>query len=321
MADRRQDYERLKRNKDKAERDAILARMAEDKAEKAERERQKKLIASEEEAATSSAASAYKSATSAATTDTSTLAIRAEEGALRHTFPATTTLAEVREWLLQEQARQAALAHGGGSSHVLASNEDIEALRQGRENFERQTARLREEARAMRLAAATGAEGSGATETRLYFVTLMPRAEYLSEEAMATTLIDAGLVPHGTVMVRRQLVAPAPPPDGLSGPDETAALLQEAAEEEEEEEMDEEDAAPAGAMEVGDPEVDDEDGEDDDGEEEDDDEDEEQQGLHTPAGFLAQMRAAAQAGGMGGPAGRGRGRGEVSWAALCRQAE
>ena len=136
----------------------------------------------------------------------------------------------------------------------------------------------------MRLAAATGAEGSGATETRLYFVTLMPRAEYLSEEAMATTLIDAGLVPHGTVMVRRQLVAPAPPPDGLSGPDETAALLQEAAEEEEEEEeMDEEDAAPAGAMEVGDPEVDEDDGEDEDGEE-DDDEDE-QPGLHIPAGF------------------------------------
>ena len=122
MADRRQDYERLKRNKDKAERDAILARMAEDKAEKAERERQKKLIASEEEAATSSAASAYKSATSAATTDTSTLAIRAEEGALRHTFPATTTLAEVREWLLQEQARQQhtrahAHGHGHGRAH------------------------------------------------------------------------------------------------------------------------------------------------------------------------------------------------------------
>ena len=171
----------------------------------------------------------------------------------------------------------------------------------------------------MRLAAATGAEGSGATETRLYFVTLMPRAEYLSEEAMATTLIDAGLVPHGTVMVRRQLVAPAPPPDGLSGPDETAALLQEAAEEEEEEEMDEEDAAPAGAMEVGDPEVDEDDDEEDDGEEEEEDEDE-QHGLHIPAGFLAQMRAAAQEEVWAVEA-VAAAEAEVSWAALCRLAE
>ena len=67
---------------------------------------------------------------------------------------------------------------------------------------------------------------SGGRETIIYFVTLMPRAEYLSEEAMATTLSAAGLVPHGTLMVRRQLVAPPPPEEG---PDQTDGVLREAA--------------------------------------------------------------------------------------------
>ena len=75
------------------------------------------------------------------------------------------------------------------TSHVLASNEQIEAVRAGRENFVRQTARLREEARAMREAPGGARRG----DSIVYFVTLMPRAEYLSEEAIATTLAAACL--------------------------------------------------------------------------------------------------------------------------------
>ena len=166
-----------KRDKDKAERELILARMAEDKAERLQREEQAKLAVQEEAAASSASRSSF-----APSSGEATLSIRAEEGALRHTFQSSATLLHVREWLIGEQQRQAALARGA-TSHVLATNEDIEAVRLGRENFERQTARLREEARAMRLGGT-----ASSTETRLYFVSLHPRAEYLSEEAMATTL-------------------------------------------------------------------------------------------------------------------------------------
>jgi hypothetical protein len=175
-----------KRNADKAEREAILARMAEDKAERLARQAQVK--AAEQEAAADVATMAAAAASSAGG-DSSSLVIRAEEGAHRHTFPASTTLLQVRDWLIDEQRRQDAVLPRGATSHVLTSNEDLEAVRLGRENFERQTARLREEARAMRLAAATGPDGRVASsETRIFFVTLMPRAEFLSEEAMGTTL-------------------------------------------------------------------------------------------------------------------------------------
>ena len=62
------------------------------------------------------------------------------------------------------------------------SNGDSDLARQGRENFERQTARMREEARALRMGPHDN-NGPGA-----YFVSLVPRAEFLTEEAMATTL-------------------------------------------------------------------------------------------------------------------------------------
>ena len=94
------------------------------------------------------------------------LSIRSEDGALRHMFSASTTLLQVREWLLQEQP------------------------------------------------------AISRPDSTIYFMTMMPRAEYLSEERMGTTLAEAGLTPDGTVMVRRQLVAPPPPPSGLSGPDD-----------------------------------------------------------------------------------------------------
>ena len=62
-----------------------------------------------------------------------------------------------------------------------------------------------------------GGVGPGAgNDARVYFVSLIPRREFLSEEEMATTtLAAAGLVPNGTLMVRQQLVAP--PDAGPSG--------------------------------------------------------------------------------------------------------
>ena len=51
----------------------------------------------------------------------------------------------------------------------------------------------------MRLAAEAAEAGQprsrASTETQVFFVTLTPKAEYLSEEAMGTTLSQAGLVP------------------------------------------------------------------------------------------------------------------------------
>ena len=140
---------------DKAERERIRARMEEDKQEKLERLKQQKFAAEE---ATAAAQSAYAAAQATRPPcDSSTLSIRSEDGALRHTFSASTTLLQVREWLLQEQP-------------AMSRPDSI-----------------------------------------IYFMTMMPRAEYLSEERMGTTLAEAGLTPDGTVMVRRQLVAPPPP--------------------------------------------------------------------------------------------------------------
>ena len=323
MADERRALELLKRKKDKEERASILARMAEDKAERLARAEQSKIAEQDAAEAASSSISAFRAEQSAA--DTSSLVIRAEEGAFRNTFPASTTLLQVRDWLIDEQRRKDALARGGGaSSHVLTSNEEIEAVRQGRENFERQTARLREEARAMRLAAATG-DGRGLQETRVFFVTLTPKAEYLSEEAMAATLAEAQLVPHGTLMVRRQLVAPPPPPDGQSGAEDADATADFVQGREEDDEDDEDDEGPAGGgagMDVSDgpmpaqaPNYDDNDDEEEDEEDEDDGEEGEEgdgtpEGL-IPAGFLANMRGRGLGGGPGGGGralgGRGRG--------------
>lgn len=165
----------------------MLRAMEEDKKERELRSQQAALV---KEAATSSASAA---AAEHQDSSTSTLCLRDEEGALRHQFPADATLADVRTWLEETRRQQASIP---STSHVLVSNEVSELARQGRENFERQTARLREQARAMRM----GAEG-GAPVT--YFVTTMPRRDFLTEEAMGTTLAEAGLVPHGTLMVRR----------------------------------------------------------------------------------------------------------------------
>ena len=64
-----------------------------------------------------------------------TLNIRTEDGALRHRFEATATLAQVREWLLEEQNRTVIPQP---ASHVLSADADAELVRAGRENFQRQ---------------------------------------------------------------------------------------------------------------------------------------------------------------------------------------
>uniref|UniRef100_A0A7S2H0V5 RING-type domain-containing protein n=2 Tax=Haptolina brevifila TaxID=156173 RepID=A0A7S2H0V5_9EUKA len=65
-------------------------------------------------------------------------------------------------------------------------------------------------------------DSTGGGTTVIYFVSVMPRAEFLSEELMATTLRDAGLVPQGTLMVRRQLSLP--PAGGASDAEASANL-------------------------------------------------------------------------------------------------
>ncbi|KAL3923484.1 MAG: hypothetical protein SGPRY_004203 [Prymnesium sp.] len=96
------------------------------------------------------------------------------------------------------------------TNHTLHEGEMSELARVGRENFERQTARLREEARAMRM----GAQVGNGSRLLTYFVSTLPARQFLSEEAMGTTLLEAGLVPHGTLMVRHQLSEPAPAGSG-----------------------------------------------------------------------------------------------------------
>ena len=86
---------------------------------------------------------------------------------------------------------------------------------------------MREEARALRAGAADDAPS-------VYFVSLMPRAEFATEAAMATTLRDAGMVPSGSLMVRQPpRAAPAAAQGGAGGEEEEG---EEAGEEEEEEE-------------------------------------------------------------------------------------
>jgi len=152
------------------------------------------------------------------------LLVRAEDGAFRASFSPDSTLLDVRTWIdaarfasRHEAARPSAPRDSGG--RVLVHNEQTESLRAGRENFERQTARMREEARAQREEArarnlGTGpqasGEGSGASPTSeaTYFVVAglpgEPRREFVTEESMRTTLRDAGLVPQGTLLIRKQ---------------------------------------------------------------------------------------------------------------------
>ena len=115
---------------------------------------------------------------------------------------------------------------------MVHSAEVSELVRTGRENFERQTARLREEARALWMG------GDGSSTLVVYFVSTMPPRQFLSEEAMAITLAEAGLTPHGTLMVRHQLTAP--PTVRAVGPGGVEASEGEVLVDEQENEPDEE---------------------------------------------------------------------------------
>ena len=282
--DRLKGVDRLKRNKpeERAERERLRKELEEDKARRAEIFGAQKAEREEKAAAAAAASAAYRD------TSTSQLSIRTESGALRHTFPAETTLAEVRTWVLEEGRRVAVEAQraaanaaavdsdGIGAGRTLGATgaeaaADAEAARAGRENFERQTARLREEARNARAGMERlGGVGPGAgNDARVYFVSLIPRREFLSEEELATTtLAAAGLVPNGTLMVRQQLVAP---PDAGPGV-EPEAEGEAAADDDDTEAMLE-----AGA------EDDDDDGDDDDEGEEEEDDDEDEDSLPRPA--------------------------------------
>jgi hypothetical protein len=214
---REKDLEALKRKKpqEAAERERVLRQLEEDKAERQLKFQSPAAAAAALEAQPIAEASSSRSAaeqSASAAEQSATLNIRTEEGAVRHTFSADTTLAQVRDWLLEEQRRrdhEVPPQGPGGSSHVLGDTETAEIARQGRENFQRQTARLREEARAIRMGDRMGDTGA---RTVIFFVSPMPRADFLSEGAMQTTLREAGLCPSGTLMVRRQLAMPPPPP-------------------------------------------------------------------------------------------------------------
>ncbi len=208
MSDGRSDFAerqaQLKRLKveDRKEKARILAQLEEDRKEREHRQQQAALAKQAE--AEASASLAGQSSDNDA--PMAVLSIRTDEGAVRHSFPADATLLDVRAWLAEHRrAAKAAIpkptAHTGvGPGRVLINNEMAEAARAGREFFEQQTARLREEARAMREA--------GAVEPPIYFVSPMPRQDFLDEAAMGQTLRDVGLVPRGTLMARCPLVAP-----------------------------------------------------------------------------------------------------------------
>ncbi len=135
-----------------------------------------------------------------ASRETATIVMHTPEGRkIVHSFPAEKTLLDVRAYVDAERARAAidaaaAVAASRGDSrgpgHVLVPSELSHATSVGRSNFVEQTMRLQAEARAMR------------AELPTYFVSTAPRRDFLDDEALGTTLRDAGLVPNGTLLVR-----------------------------------------------------------------------------------------------------------------------
>mmetsp|Transcript_5817 Transcript_5817/g.18705 ORF Transcript_5817/g.18705 Transcript_5817/m.18705 type:complete len:276 (+) Transcript_5817:63-890(+) len=226
------------RRKDDTERRRILSQLAEDKAE---REQRRQPAAQDQDPAAQGPAppgegAAGPSSMAGGPSTTAALLVRTAEGALRASFSADSTLLDVRAWVDESGRVTAASAMcpprpvvGGG--RVLVSTEQTEALRAGREFFEQQTARMREEARSSRAALDAGGGGTdrpfgggggggeaapaSAAPARTYFVVAgglpgEPRREYLTEEAMASTLLQAGLTPQATLLVRR-IGGEAPP--------------------------------------------------------------------------------------------------------------
>ena len=123
--DRLKGVDRLKRNKpeERAERERLRKELEEDKARRAEIFGAQKAEREEKAAAAAAASAAYRD------TSTSQLSIRTESGALRHTFPAETTLAEVRTWVLEEGRRVAVEAQRAAANAAAVDSDGIGAGR------------------------------------------------------------------------------------------------------------------------------------------------------------------------------------------------
>ncbi|KAL3923485.1 MAG: hypothetical protein SGPRY_004204 [Prymnesium sp.] len=116
---RRLDELKRKKEGNARQKEAIMRALAEDKAEREHRAQQKKILRDESH---------------------STLAIRTENGALRHKFPSGATLLDVREWLLEEQRKVAtavgdklALSRSAAEGRRGKEGEGSGAERRGRE--------------------------------------------------------------------------------------------------------------------------------------------------------------------------------------------
>ncbi|EOD08682.1 hypothetical protein EMIHUDRAFT_249026 [Emiliania huxleyi CCMP1516] len=146
------------RRQDDTERRRILSQLAEDKAER----EQRRQAAVQDPAAQDPAAQgptppgkgAAGPSSTAGPSTTTALLVRTAEGALRASFSADSTLLDVRAWVDESCRVTAASAMSPprpvvGGGRVLVSTEQTEALRAGREFFEQQTARMREEARSV----------------------------------------------------------------------------------------------------------------------------------------------------------------------------
>ena len=158
------------RRQDDTERRRILSQLAEDKAER----EQRRQAAVQDPAAQDPAAqgptppgkgAAGPSSTAGGPSTTTALLVRTAEGALRASFSADSTLLDVRAWVDESCRVTAASAMSPprpvvGGGRVLVSTEQTEALRAGREFFEQQTARMREEARSSRAALDAGGGGT-----------------------------------------------------------------------------------------------------------------------------------------------------------------
>lgn len=87
---------------------------------------------------------------SASASQTAVVVVRTDEGALRASFTADSTLLDVRAWV--DESRRVSLQSAsaipapppGATGRVLVSNEQTEQIRVGRENFERQTGECRD---------------------------------------------------------------------------------------------------------------------------------------------------------------------------------
>mmetsp|Transcript_16969 Transcript_16969/g.49148 ORF Transcript_16969/g.49148 Transcript_16969/m.49148 type:complete len:343 (-) Transcript_16969:8-1036(-) len=227
MADHSTSLRALKLRKDAEERERVRQQLQEDRENRARRFGARCGPAEPGAHAMAAAAPPRPAALGPGDAVTADVRIRMPDGSSRrHAFPAHATLEEVRDWVRaappevtpDPAARGLGGAAGGGPAFAGGTQSLVpnELARSGREHFERQTERMREEARRLRAGAAeattAAANGGDAAEAAagvgvgepLYFFVPATRAEFATEDALrATTLTAAGLVPQGTLLVRR----------------------------------------------------------------------------------------------------------------------